>query len=82
MTKNGHDIQTISKKWTDKLTDCFSQFGQVTENKEKANPRHFLKFLLASRSLAHLVLPQVTKPTLLQNQKSQFPPHPQKAVLI
>ena len=82
MTKNRYDIHTISKKWTDKLTDRLTQFGQVTKKKEKPNPRHFLKFPLTSCTLAHLVLPQLTKPTLQQNQKSQFPTHPQKAVVI
>jgi hypothetical protein len=32
--------------------------------------------------LAHLVLPQRRKPNLQQNQKSQFPAHPQKAVVV
>jgi len=82
MTKNGLNIQTISTKQTDFQTDRVFLLGQVTEKKEKANPSHFLKFLLASRTLAHLVLPQSTKPTLQQNQKSQFSTHPQKAVVV
>lgn len=82
MTKNGLDIQTISTKQTDIQTDRVFLLGQVTEKKEKANPSHFLKFLLASRTLAHLVLPQRTKLAHQQNQKSQFPTHPQKAVVI
>ncbi len=82
MTKNGLDIQTISTKRTDNQTDRVLLFGQVTEKKEKANPSHFLKFLLASRTLAHLVLPHRRKPNLQQNQKSQFPAHPQKAVVV
>ena len=49
MTKNGLDIQTISTKRTDFQTDRVLLLGQVTE-KEKANPSHFLKFLLASRT--------------------------------
>ena len=48
MTKNGLDIQTILTKRTDFQTDRILLFGQVTEKKEKANPSHFLKFLLAS----------------------------------
>jgi len=49
MTKNRLDIQTISTKRTDFQTDRVLLLGQVTE-KEKANPSHFLKFLLASRT--------------------------------
>ncbi len=82
MTKNGLDIQTISTKRKDFQADRVLLLEQVTEKKEKANPSHFLKFLLASRTLAHLVLPQRTIPTLLQNQKSQFSAHPQKAVVV
>lgn len=50
MTKNGLDIKTLSIKRTDFQTDLVLLFGQVTEKKEKANPSHFLKFLLASRT--------------------------------
>jgi len=50
MTKNGLDIQTISTKRTDLQTDRVLLFGQVTEKQAKANPAHFLKFLLASRT--------------------------------
>lgn len=57
MTENGLDIQTISTKRTDFQTDRVLLLGQVTENKEKAQPEfiptqsgHFLKFLLASRT--------------------------------
>ena len=50
MTKNGLDIQTISTKRTDKYADRVLLLEQVTEKKEKANPSHFLKFLLASRT--------------------------------
>lgn len=82
MTKNEINIQTISTKRTDKQADRVLLLGQVTEKKEKANPSHFLKFLLAIRTLAHLILPQSTKPTLQQNQKSLFPALPQKAVII
>ncbi len=69
MTENGLDIQTISTKWTDKQTDRVLLLGQVTEKKEKANPSHFLKFLLANQHCTHLVLhhPQVDPS---QNQKS------------
>jgi hypothetical protein len=50
MTKNGLDIQTISTKRTDFQTDSVLLLVQVTEKKEKANPSHFLKFLLADPS--------------------------------
>ena len=47
MTENGLDIQTILTKRTDFQADRVLLLGQVTENKEKPNPSHFLKFLLA-----------------------------------
>lgn len=82
MTKNGHNIQTISTKRTDFQTDRVLLLGQLTEKIEKANPSHLLKFLLANRTLAHLVLPQRTKPPLQPNQKSQFPANPKITVLV
>ncbi len=48
MTNNGLDIQTISNKRTEKQADRDLLLGQVTI--EKANPSHFLKFLLANRT--------------------------------
>jgi len=50
MTENGHDIQTILTKRTDFKADRVLLLGQLTENKEKANPSHFLKFLFTSRT--------------------------------
>ncbi len=50
MTKNGLDIQTISTNRTDKQADRVLLFRQVTIEKEKVHPSHFLKFLLASRT--------------------------------
>jgi hypothetical protein len=82
MTENGLDIQTISTKRPDNQADRVLLLGKVTEKKEKASHSHFLKFLLANRTLAHLVLPQRTKPILQQNQKSQLPARPQKAVIV
>lgn len=82
MTKNGLDIKAISTKRTDFKTDRVLLLEQVTQKKEKANPSHFLKLLLASRTLAHLVLPQHTKQTLQQNQKSQFSAQLQKTVVL
>ena len=69
MTENGIDIRTISTKRTDKQTDRVLLLGQVTENKEKANPSHFLKFLLANPHCTHLVLPH-PQDDPSQNQKS------------
>jgi hypothetical protein len=69
MTKNGHDIQTISTKRTDFQTDRVLLFGQVTQKKEKAHPSHFLKFLFADPHCTHLVLPD-TQADPSQNQKS------------
>ena len=78
MTKNGLNIQTISTKQTDFQTDRVFLLGQVTEKKEKAIPSHFLKFLLASRTLAHLVLPQRTEPTFSKTKRANFQPTPKK----
>jgi hypothetical protein len=50
MIENELDIQALSTKRTDFQTDRVLPFGQVTEKKEKANPSHFLNFLLASRT--------------------------------
>jgi hypothetical protein len=50
MTENGLDIQTISTKRTDKQADRVLLYRQVTIEKEKADPSHFLKFLLANRT--------------------------------
>jgi hypothetical protein len=69
MTKNGHDIQTISNKRTDFQTDRVLLSVQVTEKKEKAHASHFLKFLFAYPHCTHLVLPD-TQADPSQNQKS------------
>lgn len=69
MTENGLDIQTIPTKRTDFQADRVLLLGQVTEKKEKANPSHFLKFLLANPHYTHLVLPYPQAVTS-QNQKS------------
>jgi hypothetical protein len=50
MAKNGIDIQTILAKRTDFQADHGLLLGQVIEKEEKANPSHFLKFLLTSRT--------------------------------
>lgn len=49
MTKNVLDIQTTPNNQTAFEADRVLLLGQVTEKKEKADPSHFLKFLLASR---------------------------------
>lgn len=69
MTENGLDIQTISTKRTDFQADRVLLLGQVTEKKGKANPSHFLKFLLANPHCTHLVLPH-PQDDPSQNQKS------------
>lgn len=69
MTNIGLDIQTTSTKQTDFQTDRVLLLGQVAEKKEKANPSHFLKFLLTNPHCTHLVLPQ-TQANASQNQKS------------
>ncbi len=69
MTKNGHDIRTISTKRTDFQSDRILLLGQMTEKKEKANPSLFLKFLLAKPHCTHLVLPHPQHDPS-QNQKS------------
>ena len=69
MTENGLNIQTISTKRTDFQTDRVLLLGQVTEGKEKADPSHFLKFLLANPHCTHLVLPH-PQDDPSQNQKS------------
>jgi len=50
MPENGLDIQTISTKQTDFQADRALLLGQVTEKQVKADPSHFLKFLLASHT--------------------------------
>jgi len=71
MTKNGLDIQTIFNKQTDKLTVRVLLYGQVTIEKEKAHPLHFLKFLFANPHCTHLVLPD-TKAALRKTKCVQF----------
>jgi hypothetical protein len=75
MIKNGLDIQTISTKRTDKQADRVLLLGQVTEKKEKADPSHFLKFLLANRTNGTFAS-RTSRHTSLCLQKSRFlPPH-------
>ncbi|MCO6463861.1 MAG: hypothetical protein J5I52_06895 [Saprospiraceae bacterium] len=50
MTENGIDIQTTSTKRTDKQADRVLLLGQLKEKKEKTNPSHLFKFLLANRT--------------------------------
>ena len=82
MIENGLDIQTISTKRTDFQTDCVLLFGQVTEKKEKANPSHFLKFLLASCTNGTFGFASTQEANASQNPKSHFIAHaPKKAEL-
>ena len=69
MTENELNIQTILTKRTDFQADRVLLLGQVTEKKGKANPSHFLKFLLANPHCTHLVLPH-PQANPSQNQKS------------
>ena len=48
MIKNGLDILNISTMRTEFQAGRVLLLGQVTEKQEKANPSHFLEFLLAS----------------------------------
>lgn len=69
MTNNGLYIQTISIKRTDFQADRVLPFGQVTEGKVKADPLHFLKFILANPHCPHLALP-LPQTNTSQSQKS------------
>ncbi len=71
MTKKALDLQTKSTKRTDFQIDRVLQFGQLTEKREKADPSHFLKFLLANPQVAHLALPHPHTDTS-QSQKSHL----------
>jgi hypothetical protein len=70
MTKNGLDIQTISTKRTDKQADRVLLFRQVTIEKEKADPSHFLKFLLANSTNGTFGFARHAKPTLRKTKRA------------
>lgn len=72
MTENGHDIQTISTKRTDKKADRVLLLGQVTEKNEKAHPSHFLKFLLASRTNGTFGFARYTNPRFAKPKEPFF----------
>jgi hypothetical protein len=72
MTKNGLDIQIISTKRTDKLSDRVFLLGQVTEKHKKADPSHFLKFLLSNCTNDSFGFAQTHEANASQNQKSRF----------
>ena len=74
MTKNRLGLQPISNKRTDFQTDRVLLLGQVAEKKEKANPSHFLKFLLDSRTNGTFGFAPTHKANASQNQKSHFFP--------
>jgi hypothetical protein len=63
MTENGHDKQTLLTKRTDSQTDLILLCRLLTDKRKNALPLHFLKFLLPSPHLAHLLLPPSHKPT-------------------
>jgi hypothetical protein len=73
MTKNGLDIQSISTRRTDKQADRVLLLGQVTENKEKAHPSHFLKFLFASRTNGTLGFARHTSRPFATAKQSRTP---------
>jgi len=82
MIENGLDIQTISTKRTDFQTDHVLLFQNVAEKKEKANPSHFLKFLLASCTNGTFGFAPTHEANASQNQKSRFFAHaPKESVL-
>jgi hypothetical protein len=70
MTKNEHHIQTMSTKRTDLQTDRVLLFGEVTEKKEKADPSHFLKFLLANSTNGTFGFARHAKPTLRKTKRA------------
>ena len=72
MTKNGLNILTISTKWTDKQADRVLLFRQVTEKQVKADPSHFLKFLLASRTNGTLGFARHTSRTFAKPKEPFF----------
>jgi len=74
MTENGLDIQTISTKRTDFQADRVLLLGQVTEKKEKANPSHLLKFLLASRTNGTFGFARHTSPRFAKPKEPFFCP--------
>lgn len=82
MTKNGLDIQTISTKRTDFQADRVLLWGQVTEKKEKANPSHFLKFLLASRTNGTFGFAQHTNPRFAKPKEPFFANSPTKSRIL
>lgn len=69
MTKKELDIQIISSRLTDFQTDCVLLLSQVTDEKEKADPSHFLKLLFTKPHCTYLVLP-VTQANTSQNQNN------------
>lgn len=72
MTKNVLDIQTIFNKRTDKLTDRVLLSRQVTIEKEKAHPLHFLKFLFASHTNGTFGFVRHTSPTFAKPKEPFF----------
>ena len=79
MTENGHDIQTILTKRTDFKADRVLLLGQLTENKEKANPSHFLKFLFTSRTNGTFGFARHTSRPFAK-PKEPFPPNTQQLI--
>ena len=72
MTSNGLDIQTISTKQTEFQTDRVLLLRQVTEKKEKANPSHFLKYLLYRRTNGTFDFARHTSPRFAKPKEPFF----------
>jgi len=78
MTKNGHDIQTISTNRTDFQTDRVLLLGQVTEKQIKADLSHFLKFLFTSRTNGTFGFAQHTSERFAKPKEPFFCPNTDK----
>ena len=73
MTEYGTNIETILTTSTDNFADRVLLYGQSTEKKEKADPSHFLKFLLASRKKRHIgFCPDRTSQPFGKSQRAVF----------
>lgn len=78
MTKNRPEIQTIPTNQKDFQADRVLLLTEVTEIREKADPSHFLKFLLADYTNSTFGFASAKKTNTLQNQKNLFFAHAPK----
>jgi hypothetical protein len=72
MTENGHNIKTKLTKRTDFQTACVLLLGQVMHKKEKANPSHFLKYLLYRRTNGTFDFARHTSPRFAKPKEPFF----------